>query len=113
MSPGAPVLLFLTSFGWKHFAIRNIPVLLLALEKEIIMAKKRFIVDLGTVELSEKGIQHVEASIQKAALAALAEVDFRGDLHARFPREWLGIWIDIVKDIQFNDKEFVQFAGRK
>jgi hypothetical protein len=76
------------------------------------MAKKRFIVDLGNVELSEKAIQHVESSIQKAALVALAELDYRGDLVARFPREWLGIWIDIGKDLPFKDKEFIEFAGR-
>ena len=76
------------------------------------MAKKRFVVDLGSVELSEKAIQHVEATIQKAALAALADLDYRGDLYTRFPKEWLGIWLDIAKEIPFNDKEFIQFAGR-
>lgn len=76
------------------------------------MAKKRFVVDLGNVELSEKAIQHVEAAVQKAALSALAEFDYRGDLVARFPREWLGLWIDIAKEGPFNDKEFIEFAGR-
>lgn len=76
------------------------------------MAKKRFIVDLGNVELSEKAIQRVEASVQKAALGELADIDYRGDLVARFPREWLGLWIDISKDIQIDDKQFIEFAGR-
>ncbi len=75
--------------------------------------KKRFVVDLGAVEMSQRAVEQVEASIQKAALSALAEVDFRGDLIARFPREWLGLWINIAKDIPIDDKDFVAFAGRK
>jgi hypothetical protein len=74
--------------------------------------RKRFVVDLGQVELSERGVQMVEAQIQKAALSALAEVDFRGDLVARFPREWLGIWIDIARDIPIADEDILKFAGR-
>lgn len=76
------------------------------------MAKKRFVVDLGNIELSEKAIQRVESSIQRAALAALADLDYRGDLIARFPREWLGIWIDVGKELPFNDKDFIEFSGR-
>ena len=74
--------------------------------------KKRFVVDLGNVEMSNQAVEQVEASIQKAALSALAETDFRGDLVARFPREWLGLWIDIAKDIRIDDKAFQEFAGR-
>lgn len=74
--------------------------------------RKRFVVDLGKVELSEKAIQHVEAQVQKAALAALAEVDYRGDLVAHFPKEWLGLWINIAKEIQIPQEEFIAFAGR-
>jgi hypothetical protein len=78
--------------------------------------KKRFVVDLGSVDMDERTIQGVEASIQKAALNAVAELDMRGDLIARFPREWLGIWIDIQREglpqaDQF-EKEFIAFAGR-
>ena len=74
--------------------------------------KKRFVVDLGQVEMSNQAVEKVEAAIQKAALGAIAEVDFRGDLVARFPREWLGLWIDIAKGIDINDKAFQEFAGR-
>ena len=78
--------------------------------------KKRFVVDLGNVDMDERTIQNVKSSIQKAALGAVAELDLRGDLIARFPREWLGIWIDIQRDglPQFDEreKEFVGFAGR-
>lgn len=74
--------------------------------------KKRFVVDLGSVEVDQKSVERIEAQIQKAALGALAEIDLRGDLVARFPREWLGIWIDIRRDLEINDKEIVQFAGR-
>lgn len=74
--------------------------------------KKRFVVDLGNVEMSERALEQVEASIQKAALSSLAEIDFNGDLVARFPREWLGLWIDIAKDIQIIDKAHQEFAGR-
>jgi len=74
--------------------------------------KKRFVVDLGALEISDRDVEQVETAIQKAALSALAEVDFNGDLVARFPREWLGLWIDIAKNIQINDKEFREFAGR-
>lgn len=74
--------------------------------------KKRFVVDLGSVEMDRASVEHVEAEIQRAALGALARVDMRGDLIARFPREWLGIWIDVGKDLPINDKEIIQFAGR-
>ena len=76
------------------------------------MAKNRFVVDLGGVELSEKSIQQIESSIQKAALNALADVDFSGDLVARFPRLWLGIWLDRRDGLQIDDKEITQFAVR-
>ena len=74
--------------------------------------RKRFVVDLGNVELSEKAIQNVESQIQKAALTAIAEVDYRGDLVAHFPKEWLGIWINVAKDLQVPQEEFIAFAGR-
>lgn len=74
--------------------------------------KKRFVVDLGTVEMSDKTVRQVEATIQRAALGALAEVDFNGDLIARFPHEWLGLWIDIGRDLRIDDKAFQEFAGR-
>lgn len=76
------------------------------------MAKNRFVVDLGGVELSEKSIQQIESSIQKAALNALADVDFSGDLIARFPRQWLGIWLDKRDGLQIDDKEIAKFAVR-
>ena len=74
--------------------------------------KNRFVVDLGQVDLNERQQQAVEVAVQKAALGALADLDFRGDIFARFPREWLGIWIDIGKEIPFNDAEIQKFAGR-
>ena len=74
-------------------------------------SKNRFIVDLGRVKLTDKARQRVEASIQKAAVAALADIDFRGDLITRFPREWLGIWIDVGKGLPINDKEIIKFSG--
>ncbi len=76
------------------------------------MAKNRFVVDLGGVELSEKSVQQIEASVQKAALNALADIDFLGDLVARFPRDWQGIWINRGDGLNINDKEILEFAGR-
>jgi len=75
------------------------------------MAKKRFVVDLGNVELSEKAIQQVESSIQKAALTKPPILDRHDDLVARFPREWLSIWINVGKKITLNNKVFIAFAG--
>ena len=75
--------------------------------------KKRFVVDLGSVEMSDRAVEQVEASIQKAVLGSIAEIDFHGDIVARFPREWLGLWIDIGKELQINDKDFQNWAGRK
>lgn len=74
--------------------------------------KKRFVVDLGGLDIDEKSLEQVEVEIQTAALGALARLDLRGDIIARFPREWLGIWIDIGRDLPINDKEIIGFAGR-
>ncbi len=76
------------------------------------MSRNRFIVDLGKVELSDAQVRQIEASVQKAALGALATIDFRGDLVARFPKEWIGIWIDIGHDVGFEDKLHSEFAPR-
>ena len=73
---------------------------------------KRFVVDLGNLAMSDRAAEQVEAAIQKAALGILAEIDLKGDLIARFPREWWGLWIDIGKDLKFDDKAFREFAGR-
>lgn len=76
------------------------------------MSRKRFVVDLGRIKMSENAIKHVETEVQKAALAALAEVDHRGDLIARFPNRWLGLWIDNADDRDLPEKEVIAFAGR-
>jgi hypothetical protein len=54
----------------------------------------KFLVDLGDVRIDKRSVGQVEAAIQKAALSALADIDFQGDLRVRFPKEWLGIWIN-------------------
>lgn len=81
-------------------------------EREESTMAKRFVVDLGNVELAPKDLEAIEASIQQAALSALATVDFRGDLIARFPREWLGIWIDLGKGLPIDDGAIAKFAPR-
>ena len=53
----------------------------------------KFVVDFGDVTLSEEVAAHVNRSIQRAALHAVAGLDFRGDQQVtfHFPKEWLGI----------------------
>lgn len=74
--------------------------------------KNRFVVDLGNVEISERQQQEIEVAIQQAALGAVAKLDYRGDLIARFPREWLGIWINPGDNLPIDDLEIRKLAGR-
>jgi hypothetical protein len=78
---------------------------------EIVM-KKRFVVDLGNIEMDQTSVELMESEIQRAALGALAKIDLRGDLITRFPPNWRGIWIDIGRDLPIDDKQIVEFAGR-
>jgi hypothetical protein len=51
----------------------------------------RFVVDLSGVKLSKETSRLIEDRIQKTVLEAIAELREPGDLHLRFPREWIGI----------------------
>jgi hypothetical protein len=46
------------------------------------------------VKLSDAARQRIEVTVQKAVMAEIARYDFGGDLMVKFPREWLGIWLD-------------------
>ena len=51
----------------------------------------RFVVDLSGVKLSKEAGKLIEDRIQKTVLESIAELRQPGDLHLRFPREWIGI----------------------
>ena len=72
----------------------------------------RFVVHLGELKLRDRQERRFEEAIQTAVLGELARIDFQGDLVARFPREWLGIWIDVRGDLGIEDKLAVEFAPR-
>lgn len=74
--------------------------------------QNRFIIDLGTVKLSAKNAQIMQSAIQRAALSTLAELDFKGDIVARFPREWLGLWIDISKNLAIKDAMYKKITNQ-
>lgn len=75
----------------------------------------RFVIDLGKIEMSRDAKQQIEKNIQKAALNALAEIDFQGDLVARFPRDWYGgiiVLADQIREIEEINKAAQEFAVR-
>jgi hypothetical protein len=51
----------------------------------------RFVVDLSGVKLSKETGKLIEDRIQKTVLESIAELRQPGDLHLRFPREWIGL----------------------
>ena len=51
----------------------------------------RFVVDLSGVKLSKEVGKLIEDRIQKTVLESIAELRQPGDLHLRFPREWIGL----------------------
>ena len=53
-----------------------------------------FAVALGDVKLSKAQVRSLNKAIQGAALAELARLDLGSGVRVRFPKEWLGIWID-------------------
>lgn len=64
----------------------------------------RFVVHLGELKLRDKQEKRFESAIQAAVLDTLARIDFEGDFVARFPKEWLGIWIDVRDRLEIDDK---------
>jgi hypothetical protein len=72
----------------------------------------RFVVHLGELKLRDRQERRFEEAIQSAVLTELARIDFQGDFVARFPREWLGIWIDVQGGLRFDDKLAQEFAPR-
>lgn len=51
----------------------------------------RFVVDLSSVKLPKDTEQRLQAAIQRSVLEVIAGLPHQGDLHIRFPREWIGI----------------------
>ncbi len=51
----------------------------------------RFVVDLSGVKLPKETSRLLQTRIQTSVLDVLAGLPHEGDLHIRFPREWLGI----------------------
>lgn len=72
----------------------------------------RFVVHLGEIKLRDRQERRFEEAIQAAVLTELARIDFQGDFVARFPKEWLGIWIDVRADLGIEDKLAIEFARR-
>ena len=66
----------------------------------------RFVVDLGDAKIPEAFRAHVNRTIQKAALQALADLDLNRDLdiHLRFPPELWGLVIRLPDNIRFNPR---------
>jgi len=58
----------------------------------------KFIVDFGDIEMSREVRNGIEKEIQSAVLSAVAEMDFEGDLVARFP---IGKWGGIILRREF------------
>ena len=85
-------------------------------EGEVSMATKhtrsRFIVDLGDVEIPEPALKRLNDKIQMAVLDELAGIDLTGDIGVRFPREWLGLWVRLVRPNDLVSKEFDQLEQK-
>lgn len=56
-----------------------------------------FKVDLGNVALSGEVANRLNATIQRAALDFLADLDLSDEIKIKFPREWYGIWIELPR----------------
>lgn len=74
--------------------------------------RSRFIVDLGDVKIPEPALKRLNDKIQMAVLDELAGIDMTGDVGVRFPREWLGIWLRLIKPNDSVSKEFDEL-GKK
>ena len=74
--------------------------------------RSRFIVDLGDIKIPEPALKRLNDKIQMAVLDELAGIDMPGDIGVRFPREWLGIWLRLVKPNDPVSKEFDEL-GKK
>ena len=56
-----------------------------------------FTVAFGDLKLSAEHKAAIQKAIQSAALAEIARLDLARDVRFRFPREWLGIWLQELK----------------
>lgn len=62
--------------------------------------RHQFTVVIDGVDLNEEVLQRINASVQKAAVTALADLELQGDFRVHFPRfprpEWWGLWLDPI-----------------
>ncbi|MBA3560529.1 MAG: hypothetical protein H0W30_18250 [Gemmatimonadaceae bacterium] len=65
-----------------------------------------FRVNIDGLSLTSDQKKRVNQAVQKAVLSELTALNIRGGFRTRFPREWLGIWIDLLraKDLQLPRK---------
>ena len=56
-----------------------------------------FTVAFGDLKLSAEQMAAIQKAIQSAALSEIARLDLARDVRFRFPKEWLGIWLQDLK----------------
>ena len=62
------------------------------------MAKSnQFVVDLGDARIPDEVAHKIETAVRRAALAALADLDLRGDIGIKIPPELRGIYLNIER----------------
>lgn len=62
--------------------------------------RHQFTVVIDGVDLDEEVLQRINASVQKAAVIALADLELQGDFRVHFPTfprpDWWGLWLDPI-----------------
>ena len=56
-----------------------------------------FTVAFGDVRLTASQRAAIQKAIQGAALSEIAKLDLAPDVRVRFPKEWIGIWLQPFK----------------
>lgn len=57
-----------------------------------------FIVKLNGLKLPAAAESKINAAIQQAVTLELAKLDLKEDVAYHFPKEWLGIWLERLRD---------------
>jgi hypothetical protein len=81
------------SNGHCHVRERNLGV---RYREECAMSD--FVVRLDKIELPQEAQLRIANQIQGLVLKELATIDLGGEFTARFPREWLGLWLEKALD---------------
>ena len=73
----------------------------------------RFVIDLGTVEMSTDDQLRLSTDLQKVAISHLAGLKFNEPIALKFPREWLGLIAhQTFEGLQLEEKRVTEMVGR-